>query len=661
MDIERQFLAFADLRPEALLLLRGGTVLAASRGVERKLGLAPSLLRGRALADLVSDPPEEVARYLSACARSREPVLGSVSLRRQPGPFPCRCDGAVYLPRTEGTEPIVMLGLVPKEAAASRFVALTQRIDSLSREIARRTRAEQGEREQRELLRVTLASIGDAVIATDAAGNIAFLNAVAAAMTGWTEAESMGRPMAEVFRIVNEVTREVGEDPVARVLREGITVGLANHTVLIHRDGSERPIEDSAAPIRDGQGKVAGVVLVFRDATERLRTEQELREKARAAEALQEQLARRVEELAEADRRKDEFLALLGHELRNPLAPIRTAVKLLELRPTDAEVVAQARGMIGRQAAHMTRLVDELLDASRIARGKIVLKAEQLDLGDLARLAAEDQRGILDAAGLSLAVTTAPAWVEGDRARLTQVVGNLIHNASKFTDPGGRVEVRVRAESAEAVLEVADTGIGLEASALPRLFEEFAQVDATIERSTGGLGLGLAIVRRVAELHGGRASASSAGLGRGSTFVIRLPLRKEAAQAPAPPPAAFQVGAKRVLVVEDGADAAESLRLFLSLNGFEAEVARTGPEGVEKARQGSFDAVICDLGLPGMSGFEVARGLRADPATAGLLLVCLSGYSQDEDRRQALEAGFDAHHAKGEDLDPLVALLASRR
>ena len=803
--------------------------MAAGRGVARRLGLAGSMLRGRRLTDFVAEPPEEVARLLAASARARDPVLGSLTVDAPAGPLPCRAEGAVFQPRTGEEEAIVLLCLVPKEAASSRFVALTQQIDSQSREIARRARAETELREQREWLRVTLASIGDAVIATDAEGKVAFLNAVATVMTGWPPHEAEGRSMTEVFRIVNEFTREPAENPVGRVLSEGVTVGLANHTLLIHRDGTERPIEDSAAPIRNENGAVAGVVLVFRDATERRLAETMLREEARAAEALHRvgelvaqerdlarvvqlatdeavrltgaafgaffynqadatgesymlftlsgisqevfasfpmpritalfrttfrgegpvrladvaldprfgnnpphrgipaghppvrsflavpvvarsgevlgglffghpdaavfsargerlavgiaastavaienarlhaQLESRVAELAETDRRKDEFLALLGHELRNPLAPIRNAVQLLTLRPGDPVIVTQARDMIGRQAAHMTRLVDELLDASRIARGMVTLKQVRLDLAALVGGVAADHRASLEAVGLrlTLEIQAAPLWVDGDATRLAQVLGNLLHNASKFTDAGGRVTVRLSEEAGQARLSVEDTGIGIDPSALPRLFDEFAQVDATIERSKGGLGLGLAVVRGLAELHGGTATVASAGLGTGSIFTVRLPLHRqtapdEASPAPGVAPASVPT-LRKVLVVEDGADAAESLRLLLGLHGFEVEVARDGLGGLAAARRRAFHAVVCDLGLPGMSGFEVARALRAEPATADLLLVCLSGYGQEEDRRKAIEAGFDAHFAKADDLEPLLRLLGMGR
>jgi CheY-like chemotaxis protein/two-component sensor histidine kinase len=374
---------------------------------------------------------------------------------------------------------------------------------------------------------------------------------------------------------------------------------------------------------------------------------------------MEDELRRRADELAEAGRRKDEFMAMLAHELRNPLAPIRNAAHVLRLRGEDAAAVGWAREVIDRQAAHMTRLVDELLDASRIARGKVALRREPLDLAGLARAAAEDHRGGLEAGGLALELDLppAPVWVRGDPVRLAQVFGNLLANAAKFTDPGGRVVVRVARDGAEAVAAVRDSGIGFSPELEPRLFETFAQADSSLARSKGGLGLGLALVKGLVELHGGSVAAASDGPGRGAEFSFRLPVDREP-RAAAPPDDGAPAPLRRVLLVEDNADAAASLRMVLELAGHEVAVAATGHEGVEEARRLRPEVVLCDLGLPGMSGFEVARALRADPATAAALLVAVSGYGRDEDQTQAQEAGFDAALVKPVEPAELARLLA---
>jgi CheY-like chemotaxis protein len=298
----------------------------------------------------------------------------------------------------------------------------------------------------------------------------------------------------------------------------------------------------------------------------------------------------------------------------------------------------------------MSRLVDDLLDASRIATGKVRLAPQRLDLAALTRSVAGDHRPELEAGGLTLTIDTpeVPVWVRGDAARLAQVIGNLLHNSLKFTNPGGRVTVRLAGEGGTATIAVIDSGVGIHASALPKLFDAFSQAESSIERSKGGLGLGLSVVKGLIELHGGRVFAASEGAGRGAAFSVTVPLdglAPEKAGAAAEAVASLRrsdADRLRVLIVEDSPDSAESLRMLLAVKGFQVvAVAHTGPDGVEAAVRLRPDAVVCDLGLPGMSGFEVARALRGNPATSACLLVCLTGYGQEQDRQRALEAGFD--------------------
>jgi signal transduction histidine kinase len=394
----------------------------------------------------------------------------------------------------------------------------------------------------------------------------------------------------------------------------------------------------------------------------RLAQERQRWELERAQEEADRQ-RRRAEELAEADRRKDEFLALLGHELRNPLAPIRNAVGVLHRAGTSAAIAEQARGVIERQVAHMTRLVDDLLDVSRITLGKIVLRKAPVELTGAIEHALETCRPLLDARGhrLSVELPAGPVWLEADPARLKQVVVNLLTNAGKYTEPGGRVGLSAKQQGGEVLLRVWDTGVGIPADMLERIFEKFTQVDRSPSSpSQWGLGVGLSLVKALVELHGGSITAASAGPGRGSTFTVCLP----GAVAP-PPEGADQPGGDvaplgrplRVLLVDDNADGAFMVAELLRHSGHDVRTAANGPAALALARSWRPDAVVLDIGLPGMDGYEVARQLRRQEGMAGALLVALTGYGRDEDRRQALEAGFDAHLVKPADLDELRQVL----
>jgi PAS domain S-box-containing protein len=510
-------------------------------------------------------------------------------------------------------------------------------------------------RQSEERYRLLVESVRDyAIFMLSPEGHILTWNAGAQRIKGYSADEIIGKHFSTFYPPEDVAWDKPGYE-LAVAVKEG---RFEDEGWRVRKDGSRFWANVIITALLDSKGELQGFAKVTRDLTERRRTEEQARQLAA------EQAARA--EAEGANRRKDEFLALLGHELRNPLAPLRNAVQILSLSGGDPALVAQARDMIARQVTQMTRLVDELLDASRISRGKVQLRRERLDLAALVRATAADHQPELQEAGLTLTieVPSAPLEVDGDPARLTQVLGNLLHNAGKFTDPGGRVTVRLMEEKGLVSLSVADTGIGITPEALPKLFEVFSQVEASIERSKGGLGVGLAVVKGLIELHGGRVRAASAGPGHGAVFTVTLPLAggclanaEATLSAPsesriAPPPR------RKVLIIEDGPDAAESLRLLLSLHGFEVTVAHTGPEGLALARRFLPDAVVCDLGLPGMSGHEVARALRADQTTASALLLCVSGYGQEQDRRQAREAGFDEILVKPPDTDALIRLLA---
>jgi PAS domain S-box-containing protein len=652
MDDTQRFLQLADLLPDALLLLsRNGVILAANQGVRACLEIPPDSLRGRRLAEIVAERPDEVARYLRDWSRTRQLLPGSLTVLWDGGSrLACRADGALYHPPSGDKESLLLLRLAPKEASVHRFLLLNQRIGELNREVVRRRRTESELREQREWLRVTLESIGDAVIATDMEGRVTFLNPVSEELTGWRAAEAVGRPLLEVFHIVNEETRHPAENPVAKVLREGTVAGLSNHTILISRSGREIPIDDCAAPILGNQGELLGVVMVFHDVVERRKLEREL--------------SLRAARLAEADRRKDEFLAMLAHELRNPLAPIRNALHLLGVPGVSPAALQRVREMMERQVHHMVRLVDDLLDVSRITRGKVQLRLEPLEVSSLIERVSEETRPSMEAKGhvFSVSLPAEPIVLDVDPTRLDQVLLNLLQNAAKFTGPGGRIELAASRDGGGVRISVRDTGIGIEPELLPRIFEPFMQADQSLDRSQGGLGVGLTLARSLVEMHGGTLTAFSEGLGRGSELVVWLPARREPVASP------DQKGGtgerkgvrpdRRVLVVDDNRDSAESIALLAEIWGYEVRTAHDGPSALEAAVTSPPEVVLLDIGLPGMDGYEVARRFRQERG-GGVVLIAMTGYGMDEDRQRSRDAGFDHHLVKPVDPEALRTLLAA--
>jgi PAS domain S-box-containing protein len=498
--------------------------------------------------------------------------------------------------------------------------------------------------EQAERFRVTLTSIGDAVIVTDAEARVRFMNPVAERLTGW-ESDWDGRPVGDIFQIRDETSGQPGRDPVGRVLRERQVVALENHTELVRRDGTAIPIDDSAAPIFASANELTGVVLVFRDITERRRAERLVHSQKEALE--------------EGDRRKDEFLAMLAHELRNPLAALRNAIEVLRLVKGDSEEAAQARAIILRQVQQMARMVDDLIDVARISSGRMTLRRAPVEIREVVEAATETTAALFEERrhALDVRLPAEPIFVDGDAVRLAQVLTNLLNNAAKYTDSGGRVELVVSRTDAGAVVSVLDNGMGMGEDLLPHVFDLFRQGQRS-RGSEGGLGIGLHLARRIVDLHGGTIEAASPGAGRGSVFVVTLPVsgppgaRIEAARGGAP-------NAHRVLVVEDNDDVRLALETVLRLAGCEVAGAADGAAGLAEAQRFRPTVVLVDLGLPDVSGHEVARSLRGDPSQAGVHLVALTGWAQEEDRRQSIAAGFDRHLVKPVEPETVLALLAS--
>jgi signal transduction histidine kinase len=421
-----------------------------------------------------------------------------------------------------------------------------------------------------------------------------------------------------------------------------------------------------AVPVVEG-GTVRAILAVYRDATEFSAAD------AAMLSALADQAAlaaanvrhvRRLEEalaaLREADRRKDEFLAMLSHELRNPLAPIRTAIYLLTHVDPHSPSAARARNVVERQIEHLTRLVDDLLDVTRVARGKITLRREPVNVVEVARRAAEDHQALMAAHDLAfeVALPEREIWVDGDETRLVQVFGNLLQNAAKYTPAGGKVGFRVSDTGSLVEISVRDTGPGIPPDLLGRLFEPFVQGERSLARTGGGLGLGLALVKGVVELHHGTVRATNTSAGHGAEFLVTLPQSPVAAMkgVKATAPRDHHIR-HRVLVIDDNRDAAESLAEVVALFGHDVQLAFDGPSAIATAHSTGPDIVLCDIGLPGRDGYEVAKAIRATH-TNGVRLIAVSGYAQPDDVKKALEAGFDAHIAKPPDPEVLERLLA---
>ncbi len=500
---------------------------------------------------------------------------------------------------------------------------------------------------QYEELRATFAGIAEAVVVTDPAGHVTFLNAAAGRLTGWKPVEAAGKSVGQVCPFVEGGSRKTLEGPAREALSTGATAGLADGAVLVARDGGERPVAGSAAPVRDHDGRLLGAVLVFHDAGEHVRKEHDI--------------AQKLERLAEADRHKDQLLAVLARDLHGPLTPLRGALQRLQDPALAAPERDDVNRQIGRQLQTLTRLADNLLDMIQLAQGLVQPRREGLDLAGVVHAAAEERRASLQEAGLTLAVDVpeTAVWVKGDAARLAQVLHTLLDEEAKRTDVGGRVTVRVGADAdrRQAVLSVHDTGRGMEPGQLAGLFEAPARPNGGPRRWQGGLALTL--VKEVVELHGGTVQAASSGPGQGIEFTVRLPLEPEPAAVSELPRDAEQPGRRlRVLVIEDNRESADSLGQLLNLLGHEAAVAYSGPEGVELARQWRPHVVLCDVGLPGLDGYGVAAELRRLPELARASLIALTGHVAEDDRRRSQEAGFDQHLTKPVDPHVLKSVVA---
>ena len=476
-------------------------------------------------------------------------------------------------------------------------------------------------------------SSDDAMIGKTTEGVILTWNQGAERMFGYTPAEAIGQSITMLIppeRLEEE-----------RAILDRIIHGeRVEHfeTVRVTKDGRRLDISLSVAPIRDASNHIVGASKVARDITAQKRAEQELRE---------------------ADRRKDEFLATLAHELRNPLAPIRNSLGLLEQASRTDPTIERVRGILQRQVTHMVRLVDDLLELSRITRGQIDLRRERLDLVEAIRASLETSEPLILAAGLKIALDLPyePLYVDADRVRLTQVVSNLLNNAAKYSGQAREIRLAAHAEVGEAVVSVRDFGIGIPPDMLERVFDMFTQVGGESRGSQSGLGIGLTLVRSLVQMHGGRVSAACDGLGRGSEFTFRLSLAAPVPESKPAPPRRGSTLSIRILVVDDNRDAADSLGLLLKRAGAEVQVVHGGRQALSCLERFHPAVVLLDIGMPDMDGYEVARRIREQPELSDVALVALTGWGQADDRRRSLSAGFDHHLTKPAGLDALRELL----
>jgi PAS domain S-box-containing protein len=541
----------------------------------------------------------------------------------------------------KGGEPFWALGiLTPTHDARGRHTGYSK----ILRDMTDRKRAEEEVRFQAQLLD----TVGQAVIATDPDGQIIYLNGIAETLYGWPKDEAIGRNISET--IVPPSAAEQAAEIMAR-LRAGES--WSGEFMARRKGGMTFAAFVNDTPVFDSQGRLKAIIGVSTDLTDRKRLEEELRQ--------------RVVQLGEADRLKDEFLAVLAHELRNPLAPIRNALNIVQVRGRERrQAVRQAWEIIKRQVEQVVRLVDDLLDVSRISLGKIKLQKGPTDVAIFVARAVESSRPIIEARRHKLEVTLPdePMLVEADPTRMAQVLMNLLNNAVKYSPEGGRIWLTAMKEGGECVIRVRDTGMGIPAEILPKLFDLFTQAERTLDRAEGGLGIGLTLVRRLTEMHNGRVEAFSDGPGEGSEFVVRLPILSQ--MPPAVPAHEPDSGRRakasvmhRILVVDDNRDSADSLAMLLRLVGHDVRTVHDGRQALVVAATYQPDLVLLDIGLPGMDGFTVARHMRSQPELAGVVLVALTGYGSEEDRHQAQEAGFNHHMVKPVHFDALIELLAA--
>ncbi len=619
---EVRFRLAVEAAPNGMLMVReDGTITLANVHAKKMFGYASGELVGQSVEQLV---PE---RFRLGHSSHRGGFFAA------PRPRAMGTGNELYGLRKDGGEFSIEIGLNPITTEEGLCV-LACVIDTTERR----------QRSQEFLLSV-LANAVDAIITLDERGIILSFNEQAEKLFGYSSSEVVGH---NVKILMPEPHHSKHDGYLSRYLHTGQAkiIGIGREVEGRRKDGSTFPMDLGVSEFLLGERHYfTGVV---RDITESKRQANELRQLAA--------------DLSEADRRKDEFLATLAHELRNPLAPIRNGLQLMKLASGQAATVEQTRSMMERQLTQLVRLVDDLMDVSRISRDKLELRKGRVPLAAVLNSAVETSRPLIEQMGHELTVTLPkqPLIVDADMTRLAQVFLNLLNNAAKYCDRGGHIQLNVERQGSDVVVTVKDTGIGIAADQLPRIFEIFTQVDRSLEKSQGGLGIGLTLVKRLVEMHGGSVEARSEGVGKGSEFVVRLPVVIEASKPQESGGVAEQPvrSSHRILVVDDNRDGADSLSEMLKIMGNDTRTAYDGQEGVDVAGEFRPDVVLLDIGLPKLNGYEACRRIREQPWGKGVVLIAVTGWGQDDDRRRSHEAGFDHHMVKPVDPQALMKMLA---
>lgn len=600
---------------------------------------------GDLLFDTVTENQREAAEeYLRRCARSSQVITGRLDVNSAEKSFVCH--GSLLEPKTEHQSAIVFLRINKEGIARLNFTALKQKISELNREISGRLKIQKQLEEQSLFLKTTLKSIGEGVIVTDTNAHISLMNPLAEALTGWTIDEVKGKRVNQVLRLSTEGARGAAES--VTVLSQHDNSSF--HATLLTKTGHQTTVQVTTTPIDSGT-KQQGFVTIFHDISEKQQLEQEL--KTRAAK------------LAAMNESKNKFMTMLAHELRAPIAPISYATELIKQNLPAEPAYANSLTIIQRKVGHLKRLVDDLLDVSRITLGKMKVVKDNVDIADLTKNVCDELSNQYKNNDVTLfeEISTQKVWVNADADRLTQVLHNILYNALKFTPPKGQVKISLSVRNEHVLLCVTDSGVGIDSAELPGLFEPFTQAEQTLDRSPGGLGLGLSLVKGIIELHDGEVGASSRGRNFGTTINIKLPLNGHTPYSEgAPTSSEEKQHSHNILLIEDDNDTADMMSELLSLNGHSVTSANTGGKGLQIASELKPTFIFCDIGLPEMDGFEVVTKLRTAPETAMTPIVALSGYGEKSFVEKAIATGFDAHIVKPASLQQLQdALLTVKR